>query len=68
MITEYCCFGDLLNFLRRKRETFFCSKLGDDCYYRNVMLQRETAPAGSDGSVWTHYVYKERVVVGWYIL
>uniref|UniRef100_A0A8C8M0U1 receptor protein-tyrosine kinase n=1 Tax=Oncorhynchus tshawytscha TaxID=74940 RepID=A0A8C8M0U1_ONCTS len=37
VITEYCCFGDLLNFLRRKRETFFCSKLGDDCYYRNVI-------------------------------
>uniref|UniRef100_A0A8C7G1E7 receptor protein-tyrosine kinase n=1 Tax=Oncorhynchus kisutch TaxID=8019 RepID=A0A8C7G1E7_ONCKI len=37
VITEYCCFGDLLNFLRRKRETFFCSKLGDDSYYRNVI-------------------------------
>ncbi|XP_020348353.1 mast/stem cell growth factor receptor Kit isoform X1 [Oncorhynchus kisutch] len=46
VITEYCCFGDLLNFLRRKRETFFCSKLGDDSYYRNVMLQRGTATAG----------------------
>ncbi|CDQ88363.1 unnamed protein product, partial [Oncorhynchus mykiss] len=49
VITEYCCFGDLLNFLRRKRETFFCDTLGEDCYYRNVMLQRETATAGSDG-------------------
>uniref|UniRef100_A0A8B9L8U5 receptor protein-tyrosine kinase n=1 Tax=Astyanax mexicanus TaxID=7994 RepID=A0A8B9L8U5_ASTMX len=39
VITEYCCFGDLLNFLRRKRESFFCSSLGEDCYYRNVMLQ-----------------------------
>uniref|UniRef100_A0A8B9LD97 receptor protein-tyrosine kinase n=1 Tax=Astyanax mexicanus TaxID=7994 RepID=A0A8B9LD97_ASTMX len=38
VITEYCCFGDLLNFLRRKRESFFCSSLGEDCYYRNVML------------------------------
>uniref|UniRef100_A0AAY5KGJ6 receptor protein-tyrosine kinase n=1 Tax=Esox lucius TaxID=8010 RepID=A0AAY5KGJ6_ESOLU len=37
VITEYCCFGDLLNFLRRKREMFFCSKLGEDCYYRNVI-------------------------------
>ena len=43
VITEYCCFGDLLNFLRRKREYFLCSKLGDDCYYRNVLLQREAA-------------------------
>uniref|UniRef100_A0A8C7NNS3 receptor protein-tyrosine kinase n=1 Tax=Oncorhynchus mykiss TaxID=8022 RepID=A0A8C7NNS3_ONCMY len=65
VITEYCCFGDLLNFLRRKRETFFCSKLGDDCYYRNVMLQRGTATAGS---VWTFYNYKERVVVEWCII
>uniref|UniRef100_A0A8C7M8J9 receptor protein-tyrosine kinase n=1 Tax=Oncorhynchus kisutch TaxID=8019 RepID=A0A8C7M8J9_ONCKI len=65
VITEYCCFGDLLNFLRRKRETFFCSKLGDDSYYRNVMLQRGTATAGS---VWTFYNYKERVVVEWCIM
>ncbi|XP_067085671.1 mast/stem cell growth factor receptor kita isoform X1 [Osmerus mordax] len=43
VITEYCCFGDLLNFLRRKREYFLCSKLGDDCYYRNILLQREAA-------------------------
>ncbi|KAM9831644.1 mast/stem cell growth factor receptor kita [Neosynchiropus ocellatus] len=43
VITEYCCFGDLLNFLRRKRESFISSKLEDDCYYHNVMLQRETA-------------------------
>nr|XP_014347148.1 PREDICTED: mast/stem cell growth factor receptor Kit [Latimeria chalumnae] len=25
VITEYCCFGDLLNFLRRKRDYFVCS-------------------------------------------
>lgn len=65
VITEYCCFGDLLNFLRRKRETFFCDTLGEDCYYRNVMLQRGTATAGS---VWTFYNYKERVVVEWCII
>ncbi|XP_076873227.1 mast/stem cell growth factor receptor kita isoform X2 [Brachyhypopomus gauderio] len=41
VITEYCCFGDLLNFLRRKRDSFFCSRAGEDCYYRNVMLQPE---------------------------
>ncbi|XP_077439612.1 mast/stem cell growth factor receptor kita isoform X1 [Vanacampus margaritifer] len=40
VITEYCCFGDLLNFLRRKRECFFFSKTDEDCYYRNVMSQR----------------------------
>ncbi|MCI4389293.1 hypothetical protein PGIGA_G00096220 [Pangasianodon gigas] len=38
VITEYCCFGDLLNFLRRKRDCFCCSRLGDDSYYRNVLL------------------------------
>uniref|UniRef100_A0A8B9LD16 receptor protein-tyrosine kinase n=1 Tax=Astyanax mexicanus TaxID=7994 RepID=A0A8B9LD16_ASTMX len=32
VITEYCCFGDLLNFLRRKRESFFCSSLGEDLF------------------------------------
>uniref|UniRef100_A0AAY5L8S0 receptor protein-tyrosine kinase n=1 Tax=Esox lucius TaxID=8010 RepID=A0AAY5L8S0_ESOLU len=26
VITEYCCYGDLLNFLRRKRESFFNPK------------------------------------------
>lgn len=40
VITEYCCFGDLLNFLRRKRESFICYKLEEDYYYRNVMQQR----------------------------
>ncbi|CAL8309399.1 unnamed protein product [Lota lota] len=39
VITEFCCFGDLLNFLRRKRESFFCSKMEDDCYYRNILRQ-----------------------------
>uniref|UniRef100_A0A671YFH2 receptor protein-tyrosine kinase n=1 Tax=Sparus aurata TaxID=8175 RepID=A0A671YFH2_SPAAU len=35
VITEYCCFGDLLNFLRRKRESFMCFKPEEDCYYHN---------------------------------
>lgn len=47
VITEYCCFGDLLNFLRRKRESFICFKPEEDCYYRNVMLQRDAAGSGS---------------------
>ncbi|XP_072538757.1 mast/stem cell growth factor receptor kita isoform X2 [Salminus brasiliensis] len=46
VITEYCCFGDLLNFLRRKRESFYCSGLGEDCYYRNVMLQPDEGRNG----------------------
>lgn len=37
MITEYCCYGDLLNFLRRKRESFLNSKAGDNYY--NVASQ-----------------------------
>ncbi|XP_039548665.1 mast/stem cell growth factor receptor kita isoform X2 [Pimephales promelas] len=41
VITEYCCFGDLLNFLRRRRESFYFSTLGEDSYYRNIMLQPE---------------------------
>ncbi|XP_071395168.1 mast/stem cell growth factor receptor kita isoform X1 [Centroberyx affinis] len=49
VITEYCCFGDLLNFLRRKRESFICSKLEENCYYRNVMQQRDTAGDSRNG-------------------
>ncbi|XP_061592074.1 KIT proto-oncogene, receptor tyrosine kinase b [Cololabis saira] len=41
VITEYCCYGDLLNFLRRKRESFLNSQVGDG-YYRNVSSQMET--------------------------
>uniref|UniRef100_A0A8C4GSM8 receptor protein-tyrosine kinase n=1 Tax=Dicentrarchus labrax TaxID=13489 RepID=A0A8C4GSM8_DICLA len=40
VITEYCCYGDLLNFLRRKREPFLNSQVGDG-YYRNVSNQPE---------------------------
>ncbi|XP_047443730.1 mast/stem cell growth factor receptor kita isoform X2 [Mugil cephalus] len=42
VITEYCCFGDLLNFLRRKRESFIHFKLEEYYYYRNVMQQKVT--------------------------
>ncbi|KAF7653154.1 hypothetical protein LDENG_00086460 [Lucifuga dentata] len=49
VITEYCCFGDLLNFLRRKRESFICSKLEENCYYRNVMQRRDTAGDSRNG-------------------
>nr|Q8JFR5.2 RecName: Full=Mast/stem cell growth factor receptor kita; Short=SCFR; AltName: Full=Tyrosine-protein kinase Kit; Flags: Precursor [Danio rerio]CAI11666.1 kit receptor [Danio rerio] len=41
VITEYCCFGDLLNFLRRRRVYFYYTTLGEDAYYRNVMMQSE---------------------------
>lgn len=49
VITEYCCFGDLLNFLRRKRESFICYKLEEDCYYRNVTPQRDAAGDSLNG-------------------
>ncbi|KAI3369001.1 hypothetical protein L3Q82_025973, partial [Scortum barcoo] len=49
VITEYCCFGDLLNFLRRKRESFICFKLEEDCYYRNVTPQRDAAGDSLNG-------------------
>ncbi|KAI3353268.1 hypothetical protein L3Q82_019803, partial [Scortum barcoo] len=42
VITEYCCYGDLLNFLRRKRESFLNSRVGDG-YYHNVLNQTEPA-------------------------
>ncbi|KAM6971765.1 KIT proto-oncogene, receptor tyrosine kinase b [Aplochiton taeniatus] len=35
VITEYCCYGDLLNFLRRKREAYLSCQTGDG-YYRNI--------------------------------
>lgn len=40
VITEYCCYGDLLNFLRRKRECFLNSQV-EDSYYRNILNQAE---------------------------
>nr|XP_020459033.1 mast/stem cell growth factor receptor Kit-like isoform X2 [Monopterus albus] len=49
VITEYCCFGDLLNFLRRKRESFICLKLEEDCCYSNVMPQGDVAGDSLNG-------------------
>lgn len=40
VITEYCCYGDLLNFLRRKRESFLSAQISDG-YYRNILNQNE---------------------------
>lgn len=49
VITEYCCYGDLLNFLRRKRQSFLNSQVGDG-YYRNVSNQAEPASRDAAGS------------------
>ncbi|KAL6110106.1 kit [Pungitius sinensis] len=45
VITEYCCYGDLLNFLRRNREAFMNSQVGDG-YYRNVANPTEHTASG----------------------
>lgn len=60
VITEYCCFGDLLNFLRRKRESFICFKLEEDCHYRNIMLQREMAGSASFLCLAVYCVWKRK--------
>uniref|UniRef100_H3A412 Mast/stem cell growth factor receptor Kit n=1 Tax=Latimeria chalumnae TaxID=7897 RepID=H3A412_LATCH len=53
VITEYCCFGDLLNFLRRKRDYFVCSDpsegLAELALYINVLQQRSLASDGNTG-------------------
>ncbi|XP_017284262.1 mast/stem cell growth factor receptor kita isoform X2 [Kryptolebias marmoratus] len=49
VITEYCCFGDLLNFLRRKRDSFLCCKLERDYYYRNILQQKISEGDSSNG-------------------
>ncbi|XP_072352879.1 mast/stem cell growth factor receptor kita isoform X1 [Scyliorhinus torazame] len=40
VITEYCCFGDLLNFLRRKRDSFVWPENGEQnlekTQYKNI--------------------------------
>ncbi|XP_016102236.1 macrophage colony-stimulating factor 1 receptor-like isoform X2 [Sinocyclocheilus grahami] len=46
MITEYCCHGDLLNFLRQRAETFVNNVLGVQSFpensnlYKNVAVQK----------------------------
>uniref|UniRef100_A0A665T4Q8 receptor protein-tyrosine kinase n=1 Tax=Echeneis naucrates TaxID=173247 RepID=A0A665T4Q8_ECHNA len=49
VITEYCCYGDLLNFLRRKRNAFLNSQVGDG-YYRNVLNQTEPTSSQANGT------------------
>ncbi|XP_068599846.1 mast/stem cell growth factor receptor kita [Brachionichthys hirsutus] len=49
VITEYCCFGDLLNFLHRKRDSFICFKMEEDSYYRNIASQSDSAGERMNG-------------------
>ncbi|XP_077158110.1 mast/stem cell growth factor receptor Kit isoform X2 [Paroedura picta] len=41
VITEYCCYGDLLNFLRRKRDSFIFPKHEETAVYMNLLHQKE---------------------------
>uniref|UniRef100_A0A8C6QJC9 Macrophage colony-stimulating factor 1 receptor n=1 Tax=Nannospalax galili TaxID=1026970 RepID=A0A8C6QJC9_NANGA len=47
VITEYCCYGDLLNFLRRKAEAMLGPSLNPsqdsegDCGYKNIHLEKK---------------------------
>uniref|UniRef100_A0A8C6P2D8 receptor protein-tyrosine kinase n=1 Tax=Nothobranchius furzeri TaxID=105023 RepID=A0A8C6P2D8_NOTFU len=60
VITEYCCYGDLLNFLRRKRQSFLNSQVGDG-YYRNISNQTEpTRGVTGPGYMPMHPSEKER--------
>ncbi|XP_053433895.1 mast/stem cell growth factor receptor Kit isoform X1 [Nycticebus coucang] len=50
VITEYCCYGDLLNFLRRKRDSFICSKQEDHAeaaLYKNLLHSKESTCSDS---------------------
>ncbi|XP_029706084.1 KIT proto-oncogene, receptor tyrosine kinase b isoform X2 [Takifugu rubripes] len=48
VITEYCCYGDLLNFLRGRRASFLNPKAGDDYYNISEQMKpaREERPSG----------------------
>ncbi|XP_032884766.1 mast/stem cell growth factor receptor Kit isoform X2 [Amblyraja radiata] len=47
VITEYCCFGDLLNFLRRKRDSFIWPETREQdlekTQYKNILNLRDPA-------------------------
>ncbi|XP_048398335.1 mast/stem cell growth factor receptor Kit-like [Stegostoma tigrinum] len=51
VITEYCCFGDLLNFLRRKRDSFVWPEHKEQdmakTQYENIPSLRNTERNGS---------------------
>nr|XP_005988381.1 PREDICTED: macrophage colony-stimulating factor 1 receptor [Latimeria chalumnae] len=52
VITEYCCYGDLLNFLRRKAKSFYTCPIEDglvknDADYKNVCLEQKYSRSDS---------------------
>ncbi|ROI16033.1 Mast/stem cell growth factor receptor Kit [Anabarilius grahami] len=59
VITEFCCYGDMLNFLRRKRDAFFSSKTGDG-YYKNLLSQTQPSREGTDNGYMPMRSYQKR--------
>ncbi|XP_026799071.3 KIT proto-oncogene, receptor tyrosine kinase b [Pangasianodon hypophthalmus] len=59
VITEYCCYGDLLNFLRRKRDAFFSSKTGDG-YYKNLLSQTQSSREGTENGYMPMRSYQKK--------
>nr|XP_055174424.1 mast/stem cell growth factor receptor Kit-like isoform X1 [Nyctereutes procyonoides] len=50
VITEYCCYGDLSNFLRRKRDSFIGSNQedhGEVALYKNLLHSKEPSCSNS---------------------
>uniref|UniRef100_F7A906 Mast/stem cell growth factor receptor n=1 Tax=Monodelphis domestica TaxID=13616 RepID=F7A906_MONDO len=51
VITKNCCHGDLLNFLRKKRDSFFCSKHEDHAettLYKNLLQSKDSSCDGAN--------------------
>ncbi|XP_054845636.1 mast/stem cell growth factor receptor Kit [Eublepharis macularius] len=48
VITEYCCYGDLLNFLRRKRDSFIFPKHEETAVYKNLLYPKERMCDGTN--------------------
>lgn len=67
VITEYCCYGDLLNFLRRKRESFLNSQAGEG-YYCNVSNQIKPARCVCVHVYWANLSNRKMVINIWWCL
>lgn len=65
VITEYCCYGDLLNFLRRKRESFLNSQAGEG-YYCNVSNQIKPARCVCVPVYWANLCNRKMVINIWW--
>ncbi|KAG2466135.1 KIT factor, partial [Polypterus senegalus] len=63
VITEYCCFGDLLNYLRRKRDSFFCFKFTEDSPYKNILSDTKRSSGYTDDAKNGYMTMKPGVTV-----